>query len=453
MSETSIRDLGDGLILRRATKADAETLATFNARVHSDQGWDSPDEPLQAWVKDLMEKPHPTFDGGGFLIVEDVATGQIVSSSNLIPQTWSYAGIEFGVGRPELVGTDPDYRRRGLVRAQFEVLHAWSAKRGHKVQAITGIPWYYRQFGYEMALDLYGTRSGGLSDIPKLKEGDTEPYTVRSALPEDLDFVAQTEALGQQRHLIRCVRDDALWHYELEGRSGDNAQVQALRVIEGFGGEPVGYLAHPMKRWGSRLYLKRYELKKAVSWWAVTPSVLRYLKQVGADYEPYAPSEESQPFEGIALGLGREHPAYRIVQAWLPKVGDPYAWYLRVADLPDFLMTIAPALEARLAGSALVGHSGTLKLDFYRDGIKVVLEGGRIVDVVPWPLNKESDHDRRSSGAYVRFPDLTFLQVLFGYRSLDELIHAHADCGGNLEGRLLVGALFRKQPSDVWPVS
>ena len=34
------------------------------------------------------------------------------------------------VGRPEAVGTRPEYRRRGLVRAQFEVIHAWSAERG-----------------------------------------------------------------------------------------------------------------------------------------------------------------------------------------------------------------------------------------------------------------------------------------------------------------------------------
>ncbi len=43
---------------------------------------------------------------------------------------------------------------------QFEEVHKWSAERGHKVQVITGIPYYYRQFGYEMALDLTGRRIG-----------------------------------------------------------------------------------------------------------------------------------------------------------------------------------------------------------------------------------------------------------------------------------------------------
>ena len=109
-TQSLIRDLGEGLILRRTTPADAEALATFNARLHSDDGPDKPDERVAAWTRDLITRPHPTFSPGDFTIVEESATGKIVSSLNLISQTWAYAGIEFGVGRPELVGTLPEYR-------------------------------------------------------------------------------------------------------------------------------------------------------------------------------------------------------------------------------------------------------------------------------------------------------------------------------------------------------
>lgn len=153
---TVIRDLGDGLILRRSTPEDAEALATFNAAFHSDDGPDKPDERLAAWTRDLLTRPHPTFHPDDFTIVEDARSGKIVSSMNLISQTWSYAGIEFGVGRPELVGTLPEYRQRGLIRLQFDEIHKWSAERGELVQAITGIPFYYRQFSYEMGLELGG---------------------------------------------------------------------------------------------------------------------------------------------------------------------------------------------------------------------------------------------------------------------------------------------------------
>ncbi len=49
------------------------------------------------------------------------------------------------------------------------------------------------------------------------------------------------------------------------------------------------------------------------------------------------------------------------------------------------------------------------------------------------------------------FPDLTFLQLLFGYRSLEELQHAFADCSTNAEhARALLPILFPRKVSNVW---
>lgn len=97
------------MILRRSTLAETETLVEFNARIHSDDGPDQPDEKVAAWVRDLFTRPHPSFNIGDFTIVEQADTGKIVSSMNLISQTWSYAGVKLKVGRPELVGTEPEY--------------------------------------------------------------------------------------------------------------------------------------------------------------------------------------------------------------------------------------------------------------------------------------------------------------------------------------------------------
>jgi len=90
-----IRDLGDGLILRRSSAADVDELADFCARVHSDAGYDQPDLYIEAWTRDLLTRPHPTFSPDDFTVVEETATGRIVSTLNLISQTWSYEGIQF----------------------------------------------------------------------------------------------------------------------------------------------------------------------------------------------------------------------------------------------------------------------------------------------------------------------------------------------------------------------
>ncbi len=441
---TVLCDLGDGLILRRSTPADADALADFNARIHSDDGPDHPDEGIAAWTRDLLKGNHPTFGVDDFTIVEDTRTGQIVSSLNLISQTWSYDGIAFGVGRPELVGTHPDYRNRGLVRAQFEVIHRWSAERGEMMQAITGIPWYYRQFGYEMGLELGGGRLGYLPDIPKLKDGERELYRVRPAAEGDLPFIAYACEQAVKRYRVACVRDEVLWRYELFGKSEKNANGRVVCVIESADGEPVGFLAHATRLWGPTLTATTYELKPGASWLDVTPSVIRYLRATG---EAYAARDGKEPFGAFAFGCGTDHPVYHAIPGRLPRRRDPYAWYVRVPDLPGFVRHIAPSLDRRLAESVVVRYSGELKISFYRSGLRLKFESGRLTGIDSW-------QPRPGDGGAAAFPDLTFLQLLFGYRSFEELEYAFADCWADTDdARVLLDALFPTQSSDVWPVA
>jgi hypothetical protein len=441
------RELGDGLVLRRSTPADAAALGDFNARIHSDEGFDKPDERLDAWTRDLLERPHPTFAIGDYTIVEDTRTGKIVSSLNLISQTWSYGGIPFGVGRPELVGTLPEYRNRGLVRAQFDEIHRWSAERGELVQAITGIPYYYRLFGYEMAVTLGGGCSGFAPHVPELAEGQAEAFTIRPAAEADLPFIAALYDQGCQRYPLACVWTPELWAYELNGKSEKNVNRYELYLIETAAGERAGFLAVPWFTWGDALTVKRFELAAGYSWAQVTPAVMRFLR---AAYEthPWGLTGERKPFGRFHLGLGEDHPAYHVLPDHLPRRVPPYAWYIRLADLPAFIRRVVPVLEQRLANSVCAGHSGEVRLTFYREGVRLVFEQGRLVTVDAWQPTPQG-HSGEAA-----FPERTFLQLLFGYRSLAELKYSFADCWTNSDAtHALLDALFPRQPSDIFGVS
>ena len=441
-----LKELGDGLILRQATSADGEALATFNAYVHQQEDAKEPDNRVGVWARDLIERPHPTFSPSDFTIVEDASNGEIVASLNLISQTWSYAGIEFKVGRPEMVGTHPDFRQRGLIRAQFETIHQWSAQRGEMVQAITGIPYYYRIFGYEMAMELGGGRAGFNPQVPKLKQGENESYRIRNASEGDLPFLMDLNSQASQRYLVTCVRDEKMWRYELNGRSHQNVNRSEIKIIETLNGETIGYLVHPPYRWGGMMPVTGYEIKSGHSWADVTPTVIRYLHSTGAEY--LAEGGKDQDAETFGFWLGSDHPVYKLIPDKLPRVRDPYAWYMRVPDLPGFIQHIAPALEARLAISPLVGHSGELKLTFYRSGLRLIFKTGQMVGIEEWkPMPQGHSGD-------AGFPWLTFLQLVFGYRNLADLKFAFADCWTkNDQARVLLEILCPKQASSVWPIS
>jgi hypothetical protein len=439
-------DLGEGLILRRSKLEDAEALADFNARVHSDEGPDKPDEKVWWWTYDLMAKPHPTFNLCDFTIVEEVATGKIVSSMNLIPQTWTYAGISFKVGRPELVGTLPDYRNRGLIRQQFDIIHQWSAQYGDMVQAITGIPYYYRLFGYEMAMNLHGGRAGFPTHIPRLKEGESEPYNFRPALESDIPFLSDLYSSGCQRSLVACLRNDVMWKDELFGKAEKNVQRLVISVIETNTAERAGFLAHPVSAWGDAMAALSYEIAPGFTWREITPSVIRYLENIHTRYDP--DHGVKKPFGVFGFWLGEDHPVYHVIPDSLPRVRKPYAWYLRVVDVPDFLRLITPVLEKRLAESPMAGYSGEVKITFYRDGIRMVFDKGRLVTVEAW---KPTPVGHAGEAA---FPPHTFLQLLFGYRSMDMLKASFVDCWTDRdEIHVLLDVLFPRQPSDLWPIS
>jgi hypothetical protein len=166
------------LILRRARREDAEAMAAFNAKVHhsSDGAFEQrePHRGVAAFTRDLISGDHPACDASDFTVIEDTTTGSIVSSACLIGQRFSYEEVELDAGLPELVGTHPDYRRRGLVREQFEVLHRWSKERGHLMQAIASIPYYYRRFGYETAVWMGKGRRVYVQDVPGKPSGGGE---------------------------------------------------------------------------------------------------------------------------------------------------------------------------------------------------------------------------------------------------------------------------------------
>lgn len=119
MNEDSLRasmplNLGKDLQLRFCKADDIlQAVSLF------DQVWER--ESFRAWFEDLMSGGHPNAHFEDFTVVEDRATGRLVSLMGLISQTWQYGDISFGCGQPEAIVTHPDYRQHGLVRKQMAV--------------------------------------------------------------------------------------------------------------------------------------------------------------------------------------------------------------------------------------------------------------------------------------------------------------------------------------------
>jgi Acetyltransferase (GNAT) domain len=430
-------DLGGNLMLRLARPHERDALVEFNTRIF--------DERITLWTSDLLSGGHPTVQATDFTIVEDTHRCKIVSSMCLISQTWAYDGIPFKVGRVELVATEPEYRRRGLIRKQFQIVHAQSAAKGELMQVITGVDWFYRQFGYEMGVKLRGNRCLDALHFPSLPQGETEPYQLRSAQAGDHPFIRDVYDRNVSRLLYAARRSPEEWDYEFGGRSLGNTRRREWLIVEDRQGQRVGYVQYLPCLASPKLPMFRIyqiELVSGVSYLNAMPSLLRGL-WTKAQALVANGDLQCKNLQGLELALERDHPAYQALPKDSFRELKPSPWYIRVPDMIGFLRRIQPALEKHLLGTVVEGHSGQLNLSFYRDGIQLGFECGRITSIESWQPGDVSQGD-------ARFPFYSFWQLLCGWRRFSELRDNFADCWGTHEAAVLLDNLFPPFHGKVW---
>ncbi len=440
------RSLGDGLLLRWSTANDARALASMEGMVFRDKPTDPPNAPLTKLIEEMLAGRHPLMDASGFALVEDTRKPEqrIVAATCLWRQTWVYEGIPLSMGRPELVATDPDYRNRGLVRAIFDLLHARSEAEGDIVQGITGIPYFYRQFGYEYALDLDGRGIVYTALIPLAKEGEPEPYTLRDATVEDLPMVRRLYDRQRASSMVSTPIEERWWRYQLQSwRTDETGESWRIQMIADVAGAAVGYLITPTLRWKTALPVWQLGVEPHVNLQAVMPPMLRALQAQGQQMRARMTIE---PLSQLVFMFGSTHPVYDVLESLLHFKREPiYAWYVRVPNLLALIRHITPVLERRLVGSPVAGYSGEIKLDFYRGGLRMVFEKGHLVSAEDW---RRPAWDANEEGG---FPPLVFLQLLFGYRSLDDLRHAFPDVYVEDRAEVALKTLFPTKPS--WAIA
>ncbi len=195
---TEIKDLGQGLIMRKGTEKDIEGLIRLHEEVQGEGEWTSL----------LANGGHPNCNVTNFLLVEDTSNNKIASSITYIPQTWTYGGMEMSVWRVEMVSTHPDYRRRGLIQQQFDVIHELSKEtENHFVDVIVGKPWFYRKFGYSMALRYWKSRYVSKDAVERFTES-CDPYLVEKAEIEGTGYFKNLFEHMKDRYPVTCLREE-----------------------------------------------------------------------------------------------------------------------------------------------------------------------------------------------------------------------------------------------------
>lgn len=419
MSFTSpyAHDLGGGLTLRSlAAPEDVGRVAAFNALIHG------PDTE-NTWRSWMTEHRHAA-DPRRWLYIEEAATGRVAASLCQIPWRLHYEGIALPSAELGVVGTLEEYRGRGLQRALMARFNELLAEGGFLLSQIQGIPYFYRQFGYEYAVPLEAWARVELHLVPDAP-ADEPPARIRPATPTDIPALTVLYDLAGATLGLGTLRDAADWPYLL-GPGLATATGAETWVIEGRDSAPAGYFRTWFQGFGEGLICGECSQLGADE----ALAALRQLKALAV--------ERGKPY--IRLNLPARSALARLALALGGHDGGAYAWQFRIPDPAALVRAIAPALEGRIAASPYAGLSRNFSIDLYRTGLALRFEAGRLAAVEAGP---QSRHD-------LRLPPQLLAPLLLGHRSLDELQHIFPDAYADGAARPLVETLFPRMEAFLY---
>jgi hypothetical protein len=435
------KQLADGLILRSLSEgipSDRERLPQFYADVNSEHHNELGKERTRILTRDLMSGASTTTLDDIFVVVDPAQDDRIASATLLIPQTWRYENIPIKVGRPEMVGTLPLYRGRGLVRELFKVIHERSAALGHQLQVITGIPYFYRQFGYAMAVDLGEEHATiPLHAFPDASPNTTPIFTLREATEDDIPNLIQWHDYMARERLLTELRSADEWRYEINGRSPNSGQRLTFLIITNAAGEGVGYVevyTHLSAKDREVIDCTGYVVGDQSSYLATYEDVIRGIKQWAAAKYGFCPAL-------LKFSAGIHDALDTLIDRTTGAAvrGPDYFWLLRVPEMIPFLQLIQPVLERRLENSGANRYSGDFKIGFYDlTGINITFEGGRITSI---------ENITGKDGYDISFPYHMLWNVVFGHHTYDELRSVLPEVWASGKAAVLLDALFPKKKS------
>lgn len=410
-----VRPLANGLVMKSvSTLDDVERLAGFNVLIHGPHT----DDMTRGLI---LHHPHTRPEQ--WLIVEDSTTGQIVSSLCLIPRTWRYAGVALRAGEQGIVGTLEAYRGRGLVRALNARFREMLDEGGYDLSPIQGIPYFYRQFGYEYALPLEGGWTLPLHEIPSELPPAAQGYTFRPAAPSDLPDLVRLYDEAMTALDLYEVRDEGAWRFLLECRENTQAGGEVWLILDS-AGRTAGYWVIEKYGFGGGLTVNEASRLSHPAAMAVLGKLLALAQ------------DRQQP--AIRLSCSDTCPLVTAAKAYGSRADGRYAWQIMLPDAARFLRTIGPVLEARLAASSLAGLSDRVRIDLYLEQVELRFEEGRLCGVDRLPAEPFPGKAR------IHIPPTLLAPLALGWRSHEELHAAFPDVGVWGQARLLVDVLFPK---------
>ncbi|TET11025.1 MAG: GNAT family N-acetyltransferase [Candidatus Thorarchaeota archaeon] len=404
--------------------ADLEELIKFNAVVHGD---DDPEE-IRRQIDNL-----PNLDRESNFYIRNLDKGIIVSAASAIPSVWMYEAIPLSNLELGWVGTLKEYRRKGLVRALYTHFEEILQRNEYHISTIMGIPYYYRQFGYDFILPMDRTVQLRVDQIPVPKNEARESIVFREASRDDIPNLMRLYDEHNSKMLVHAARTKDLW--ELQERFHREFEQEFKTMVLERDDRVVGYFrlcVRGEKKQAPRgLWLSVME--SSITTFDDVLQTLQYLRTRAAEANTCR----------IDLAGPAVNNLCRVAQNLGGHVDIGWKYQIRIPNMTRFLEQIRPALESRFIGTMFEGLTRELAINTYEHCYILSFVNGKLAPV--------KDIGMQEVGEYRNFraPPNDLVRLVLGDYNTEELRSQNIDFIVSKELKPLVETLFPKKNSFI----
>lgn len=397
------------LVVRGAASADDDTLAQdLMAKCFG------PNYFTVARKLDVLSGGYPGFHREHTRVA--FKQGQIVGALRITTDTIRIGEARLKMGGLGWIAVNDAFRGQGIASAMIGDALAYMRRHKYHVSMLFGVVDFYHRFGFATMLSDFLTSV----DVLEAEMATHVPYKVRSGKPGDIGAIQKLHNAGEGDVACSIVRSSAHLTNQWE-------RWKSVRVITDQRGKVQAYFLPRTVREGllvEELGLANHEACGAV---------LHACAQLAL--EQHAPQ--------IQFSAPPCHPFLKYLLQYESK----YEMHVRrnrdgmmtVVDLGETLESMIPEWESTLAQRALVHERAEVTLLIEKKPFRIRANRGAI-DVSP------NSGDNKMS-----ISDVEFVQLLSGYRYLDEILLSRRRIL-TPASRALLQVLFPKRIPFVWPV-
>lgn len=328
---------------------------------------------------------------------------------NLIDTPIRYGDIVLKACEYGVAGTAENYRFQGVNRKLTELFFQQCKERGYNLVVLEGIPYFYRQYGFNYAVPMKFEKLN-LQDL-ELKVD--EKIQIRKAQPSDFDYLIKNyqhaaEAAEFCKFLEPSILKTQLFHYR------NLMSARRYYIIES-DGQKIGYFGLNIND-----DIKIIDIADQLGF-SCYESVLRFL-------------QIEFSLDNLTVDIPEQSKFIKFIRMFGSKRVGRYAWQIRILDELKFLQDILPILEKRLNESVFKDEKIEFCYNNFKRLIRFQINQGKIT------LSEEKwrpywEFNLSPQGA---------VKLFIGHNTREEIMNFLPDCYVDIKYQEIIDILFPK---------